>query len=70
MRRSGLVHAALNATALGCYVASLRARRRGPGGGKLWAALGAGALGAAGHLGGHLTYARGAGVGEPPSTEA
>ena len=63
IRRTGLVHAATNAVALGCYTASLRARRKGPRTrGKLLGLLGASALGAAGHLGGHLTYAQGIGV--------
>ncbi len=60
VRRVGLVHAASNSTALGLYTASLRARRRGDTArGKLLALGGAAALGAAGYLGGHLTYARG-----------
>lgn len=63
IRRVGAVHAAANAVALGFYAASLRARRRGDGGrGKLLALVGMGALGAAGHLGGHLTYRQGIGV--------
>ena len=63
IRRTGLVHAATNAVALGCYAASLRARRRGDRGrGKLLGLLGASALGAAGHLGGHLSYVQGIGV--------
>jgi len=63
IRRVGIVHAGTNAVALGLYAASLRARRRGDGGrGKLLALIGMGALGAAGHLGGHLTYRQGIGV--------
>lgn len=63
VRRIGIVHAAANATALGLYAASLAARRRGDRGrGKLLGLAGAGALGAGGFLGGHLSYARGVGV--------
>ena len=53
----------LNATALSLYAASLAARRRGDTGrGRLLGLAGAGALGAAGYLGGHLSYVRGARV--------
>jgi nitrite reductase/ring-hydroxylating ferredoxin subunit len=63
IRRVGLVHAATNAVALGCYVASLRARRKGNRTrGKLLGLLGLGAMGAAGHLGGHMSYVQGIGV--------
>lgn len=63
IRRVGLVHAGTNALALGCYVASLRARRKGNRGrGKLLGLLGASVLGAAGHLGGHMSYVQGIGV--------
>jgi len=63
IRRVGLVHAGTNAVALGCYVASLRARRNGrPTRGKLLGLLGASVLGAAGHLGGHMSYVQGIGV--------
>jgi nitrite reductase/ring-hydroxylating ferredoxin subunit/uncharacterized membrane protein len=63
VRRLGLVHAASNAAALGLYTASLLARRRGDQGrGKALALAGAAVMGAAGFLGGHLTYARGVGV--------
>lgn len=62
IRRVGIVHAGTNALALGLYAASWRARRRGGGRGKLLALIGMGALGAAGHLGGHLTYRQGIGV--------
>src|SRR6476646_2172301 len=63
IRRAGLVHAGLNAGALSLYVASLAARRRGDTGrGRLLGLAGAGALGAAGYLGGHLSYVRGARV--------
>lgn len=63
IRRAGLVHAATNAVALGSYVASLRARRNGNRTrGKLLGLLGISALGAAGHLGGHMSYVQGIGV--------
>jgi nitrite reductase/ring-hydroxylating ferredoxin subunit/uncharacterized membrane protein len=58
VRRSGLVHAASNSTALTLYATSLIA------GGRRGAALrlaGAAALAAGGYLGGHLTYAKGIG---------
>ena len=63
VRRVGIVHAAANVTAVGLFGASLVARRGGArGGGKLLALLGAGAIGASGYLGGHLSYAKGVGV--------
>jgi nitrite reductase/ring-hydroxylating ferredoxin subunit/uncharacterized membrane protein len=63
VRRIGIVHAALNATAAGLFSASLAARLGGARGrGKLLALAGAGAIGAGGYLGGHLTYAEGVGV--------
>ena len=62
-RRVGLVHAATNLTATALFGASLAARRGGARGtGKLLALAGAGALGAGGWLGGHLSYAQGLGV--------
>ena len=65
VRRVGLIHAVSNSMALGLYSASLAARRRGDTGrGKLLGLGGAAALGAAGYLGGHLTYSRG--VRTPP----
>ena len=68
IRRAGLVHAVLNASALSLYAGSLAARRRGDSGrGRLLGLAGAGALGAAGYLGGHLSYVRGARV-ERPAT--
>ncbi len=64
-RRIGVVHAAANSAALGLYGASLRARRRGDRGrGTALGLLGAGALGFAGYLGGHLTLVKGVGVDE------
>lgn len=63
LRRVGVVHAVSNSAALGLYAASLAARRRGDRAkGALLGLLGLGALGFAGHLGGHLTYAQGIGV--------
>jgi nitrite reductase/ring-hydroxylating ferredoxin subunit/uncharacterized membrane protein len=63
VRRVGIVHAACNGTAAVLFGASLAARLSGARGrGKLLALLGMGALGAAGYLGGHLTYATGVGV--------
>jgi nitrite reductase/ring-hydroxylating ferredoxin subunit len=63
VRRTGIVHAASNVTALGLYAASLAARRRGDRGrGKALALAGAGVLGAGGFLGGHLSFTRGVGV--------
>jgi nitrite reductase/ring-hydroxylating ferredoxin subunit len=60
-RRTGLVHALANATALALFTGSLVARARGRRG----RALSYGALGIAGvgaYLGGHLSYRQGAGV--------
>ena len=62
-RRVGLLHAATNLAATALFGASLAARRGGARGrGKLLALAGAGALGAGGWLGGHLSYAQGLGV--------
>jgi len=57
-RRVGLVHATTNALASGFFAASYvnRANRR------RWGLLGLTALSAGGALGGHLSYAQGAGV--------
>lgn len=58
--RVGLVHAALNVTALGIYAASLLARRTGArttGRGLAFAGLGT--LLAGGYLGGHLAFTKG-----------
>jgi nitrite reductase/ring-hydroxylating ferredoxin subunit/uncharacterized membrane protein len=63
VRRIGSVHALANVTALGLYAASLAARAAGRrGAGVTLGLAGAGALAAGGHLGGHLSYARGVGV--------
>ncbi len=62
IRRVGIVHAGANAVALSLYSASLIARRRGARRtGVLLGVAGATALGAAGYLGGHLTFAQGVG---------
>lgn len=62
-RRVGLVHALANLTASACYATSYGLRRRGrTGAGKAAAMLGLAAVSAGGALGGHLTYAQGAGV--------
>lgn len=62
VRRTGLVHAAANSTALTLYLASLKLRRRGHRrSGKAFGLLGAGALGLGGFLGGHLSFAKGVG---------
>jgi nitrite reductase/ring-hydroxylating ferredoxin subunit len=62
VRRVGLAHAAANAVSVSLYTASLLARRRGARGrGKLLSVAGSAALGAAGYLGAHMTYAQGVG---------
>ncbi len=61
VRRVGIVHAALNLTGASLFAASL-ARRAGGSDGRLLALAGGGALGAAGYLGGHLSFAEGVGV--------
>src|SRR4051812_1091811 len=63
VRRSGLLHAAFNGSAVGLMALSLVARKRGNRGrGKAYALAGASLLGAGGWLGGHLSYAQGVGV--------
>src|SRR3954447_549053 len=74
VRRTGLVHAASNATALAFYAGSLAARRRGARGrARLLSVSGATALMAGGFLGGHLSLAKGVGpdqtVFDPGPTE-
>jgi nitrite reductase/ring-hydroxylating ferredoxin subunit/uncharacterized membrane protein len=62
-RRVGMVHAITNGTATALYGASLVARRRGAHTvGVMLGLAGAGAVGAAGWLGGDLAFARGIGV--------
>jgi uncharacterized membrane protein len=69
VRRSGLVHAAANASAVALMAGSYLARQRGARGrGKLLSLAGSVALGAGGWLGGHLSYTLGAGVtAHPPA---
>ncbi len=63
VRRSGLVHAAVNGTATALMVGSYVARKRGERGrGKRLSLAASAALGAGGWLGGHLSYTLGAGV--------
>lgn len=62
-RRTGLVHAALNSTALGLTVGSLALRRRDRrGAGRALSAVGWLALAAGAYLGGHMVYRRRVGV--------
>jgi uncharacterized membrane protein len=63
VRRSGIVHAAANATATALMIGSYVARKRGARTrGRLLSLAGSAALGAGGWLGGHLSYTLGAGV--------
>jgi nitrite reductase/ring-hydroxylating ferredoxin subunit/uncharacterized membrane protein len=63
VRRVGAVHAVANVIALGLYTASFAARRRDAHGrGAALGLAGMGALLVGGHLGGHLSYAKGVGV--------
>lgn len=63
VRRLGVVHATANVVALGFFAASLLARQRGNRAhGKALSLAGMGALTVGGHLGGHLSYAKGVGV--------
>lgn len=62
-RRVGVVHAVANAVAGACYATSYRCRSHGAhGSGVLFSLLGLTAVGVGGALGGHLSYAQGAGV--------
>ena len=62
-RRVAVLHAAANVVSSGLFVGSYVSRRRGNGmAGPVWSGLGLLVLGAAGALGGHLSYAQGAGV--------
>jgi nitrite reductase/ring-hydroxylating ferredoxin subunit/uncharacterized membrane protein len=62
-RRVGLVHALTNAIAVGLYAGSLAARLRGrQQQGKVLAFAGLSVAGAGAYLGGHLSYAQGAGI--------
>lgn len=68
IRRTGLVHAAAIGSALGLQLASLGARRGGSRGRGVALSLAAmGLTGAAGWLGGHMTYAKGARVETDPA---
>jgi uncharacterized membrane protein len=63
VRRSGLVHAAANATATALMTGSYLARKRGARHrGRALALAGSAVLSAGGWLGGHLSYTLGAGV--------
>jgi nitrite reductase/ring-hydroxylating ferredoxin subunit len=63
VRRVGAVHAAVNATGVALFAASLAARASGARGrGKLLGLAGLSAVGVGGFLGGHLSYAEGVGV--------
>ncbi|GAA3830326.1 MULTISPECIES: DUF2231 domain-containing protein [Amycolatopsis] len=59
-RRVGAIHAVANTLAAGCFLAANRSSRRTA---RFWAAAGLVTLSAGGALGGHLSYAQGAGVG-------
>ncbi|MHA6797166.1 DUF2231 domain-containing protein [Pseudonocardia bannensis] len=62
-RRVGVVHAAANLVASSCFLTSYRRRARGRvAAGKAWSLIGLLAVSAGGALGGHLSYALGAGV--------
>lgn len=63
LRRVGVVHAASNAAAIGLFATSWLARRKGHRArGIALGLLGGAVASGAGHLGGHMTVARGAGV--------
>jgi nitrite reductase/ring-hydroxylating ferredoxin subunit len=68
-QRVGLVHAASNIVALGCYSASVTARMRGHTvRGKAWAFAGLAAVGVGGYLGGHLAFRQSAGANHQADT--
>ena len=68
IRRVGAVHGLANLGAGLLYFRSWRSRRRGHHlRGVVWGLLGAGVMSFSGHLGGHLSFARGANVGVEPS---
>jgi len=63
-RRVGMLHALGNAGAAGCFLVSRLLRDRpSPVAASVWSAVGLVMVGAGGALGGHLSYAQGAGVG-------
>ena len=62
VRRVGLVHAGVNATALTLYAASLASRKKGSRGrARLLSLAGGAVLAVGGYLGGHLSFVRGVG---------
>jgi len=62
-RRVGLIHAAVNDLAIGCYLAGwLRSRRDGGGAGRILPVTGWLLMAVGGVLGGHLSYGMGVGV--------
>jgi len=64
-RRVGALHLSSNVVAQACYLISHRCRTRNANGaGTLWGLAGLAAVAAGGALGGHLSYALGAGVHE------
>jgi uncharacterized membrane protein len=66
-RRTALVHLATNALASSCYLTSFRLRGDGyQVVGRAVAVVGLGLVGVSGLLGGHLSYAQGAGVRREP----
>jgi nitrite reductase/ring-hydroxylating ferredoxin subunit len=68
-QRVGLVHAAANIVALGCYTASLAARMNGRTiRGKALAFTGLAAMGVGGYLGGHLAFRQAAGANHQADT--
>lgn len=70
VRRVGVVHGLGNVGVLFLYFRSWRSRRHGHHmRGIVWGALGAGLATFTGFLGGHMSYARGAGVQETSGTE-
>lgn len=70
VRRIGAVHAVANTAALLLYGSSLAARRRGRHRrGVTLGLMGLGALGAGGHLGGHLSYDKAVGVNQTAFSE-
>lgn len=67
-RRVALLHAGANAVAAGLYLRAVTCRNRSAS--RAWACAGLTALAAGGALGGHLSYALGAGVGRWQQTSA
>ncbi|RBY92002.1 (2Fe-2S)-binding protein [Blastococcus sp. TBT05-19] len=63
VRRLGALHAVLNTAALGLYVGSLVARKRGRGGlGRVLSYSGLGLAGGSAAIGGHMSYAQSSGA--------